>query len=115
MEEMGRPLEQRRQDIGRQMQEFEKQASVMKDEARKKRQEEIQKKIGELQQQAQSADRDLAQLEEREMAPVMRKLEQAVEAVAREEKLDLILPKAAVIAITNKSMDVTDKVRSRFR
>ncbi|MEW6387488.1 MAG: OmpH family outer membrane protein [Thermodesulfobacteriota bacterium] len=113
-EEMGRPLAQRRQDIGRQWQEFEKQAPLMKEDARKRREEEFQKKQGELQQQAMQADQTLARLYEQEMAPVRKKLEEAVAAVARDEKIDLILPKATII-LCNKSIDITEKVRSRYR
>lgn len=113
-EELGRPLEQRRQDIGRQMEEFEKQAAVMKEDARKRRQEEIQRKITELQRQAQDADKTLAQVQEREMGPVLKKLERAVEEVANEDKLDIVLPKAGIF-VRNKNLDITEKVRAKFR
>ena len=113
-EEMGRPLAQRRQDIGRQWQEYEKQAPLMKEDARKRREEEFQKKQGELQKSALEADQTLAKLYEQEVAPVWKKLQEAVEAVARDEKLDLVLPKATVI-LCNKSIDITEKVRGRYR
>jgi len=112
-EELGRPLEQRRQDIGRQMEEFEKQAAVMKEDARKRRQEEIQRKISELQRQAQDADKTLAQVQERELGPVLQKLDRAVEQVANEDKLDIVFPKAGIF-VRNKSLDITEKVRAKF-
>lgn len=114
MEEMGRPLEQRRQELARQIEEFEKQKGVMKEDARKRKEEELQKKASDLQKSAQEADKALAKLQEQELGPLMKKLEAAVEAVANEEKLDLVLPKAGIF-VRNKNLDITEKVRARFR
>jgi|UniRef100_A0A7C5AMJ6 outer membrane protein len=113
LEDLGRPLEKRREDIGRQMQEFEKQAAVMKEDARQRKQEELQQKIRELQKQAAEADKAMAQFEEREKAPILKKLQQAVETVAREEKLDLVLD-SNIVFLNNKSLDITDKVKRHF-
>ncbi len=114
LEDLGRPLEKRREDLGRQIQEFEKQAGVMKDDARKRKQEEIQKKIQDLQKQAYEADKTLSQHEEREKAPILKKLQQAVETVARDEKLDLVLD-SQIVFLNNKSLDITEKVKRLFR
>jgi outer membrane protein len=114
VEDLGRPLERRREELGRQIQEFEKQASVMKEDARKRRQEEIQQKMQELQKQALEADKTLGQFEEREKAPILRKLQQAVETVARDEKLDLVLD-SQIVFLNNKSLDITEKVKRHFR
>lgn len=114
LEDLGRPLEKRREDIGRQMQDFEKQAGVMKEDARKRKQEEIQQKIQDLQKQAYEADKNLSQFEEREKAPILKKLQTAVEAVAREEKLDLVLD-SQIVFLNNKSLDITEKVKRSFR
>ncbi len=114
MEDLGRPLEKRREDIGRQMQEFEKQAAIMKEDARKRKQEEIQQKLRELQKQAAEADKTMAQFEEREKAPILKKLQEAVETVAREEKLDLVLD-SQIVFLNNKSLDITEKVKRHFK
>jgi outer membrane protein len=114
LDDLGRPLEKRREDLGRQIQEFEKQATVMKEDARRRKQEEIQAKIRDLQKQAYEADKTLSQFEEREKAPILRKLQQAVETVSREEKLDLVLD-SQIVFLNNKSLDITDKVKRHFR
>ena len=44
-EELSRPLGTKRQDIGRQMEEFQKQASMMKEDARKTKAQELEKKM----------------------------------------------------------------------
>ncbi len=112
-EELSRPLGSKRQDIGRQLEEFEKQASMMKEDARKRKGEELQKKMQEFDKQAADADKQLAQYRESQLSPMTKKMDQALEAVAREEKLDLVLDKSVVL-ISNKAMDMTDKVRSKF-
>lgn len=114
LEDLGRPLEKRREDIGRQMQDFEKQAGVMKEDARKRKQEEIQQKIQELQKQAYDADKTLSQFEEKEKAPILKKLQSAVETVAREEKLDIVLD-SQIVFLNNKALDITEKVKRHFR
>jgi outer membrane protein len=114
LEDLGRPLEKRREEVGRQMQEFEKQAGVMKEDARKRKQDEIQAKIQDLQKQAYEADKTLSQFEEREKAPILKKLQTAVETVAREEKLDLVLD-SQIVFLNNKSLEITDKVKRQFR
>jgi outer membrane protein len=115
-EELQRPLQQREQDISQQIAEFQKQAEagIIKAEAKKRKEEELQKKIEEIQKSKSEAARTFQQHYEREMKPLMDKFNQAVEQVANEEKLDLVIPKAGVY-VRNKSLDVTEKVRSRFK
>lgn len=115
-EELGRPLKQKEQDLGRQVAEFQKQAQagIIKPDAQKRKQQDLQKKFQEIQKSKNSAARTFQQYYEREMKPLMDKFNRAVEQVASDEKLDLIIPKAGVF-VRNKSLDVTEKVRSRFR
>ncbi len=112
-EELSRPLGSKRQDLTRQVEEFQKQSSLMKEDAKRAKSEELQKKMADFDKQAADADKQLAQFRQSQFAPFSKKLEQALEQVAREEKLDLILDKSTVL-ISNKSMDVTDKLRSAF-
>jgi len=115
-EELGRPLQQREQDLGRQVAEFQKQAEagIMKADAKQRKEQELQKKFEDIQKSKSAAAQTFQQAYEREMKPLMDKFNRAVEQVADEEKLDLVLPKAGIY-IRNKSLDVTEKVRSRFR
>ena len=41
-------------------------------------------------------------------------MDQALEQVAKDEKLDLILDKRMVFYLGNKSLDVNDKVQAKF-
>jgi outer membrane protein len=114
-EDLGRPFAQKRQDLGRQVEDFQKQASVMKEDARRKKAEELEGKMREFERQAADADRQLAQFQEKELAPLLQKLEGAVKAVAQEEKLTLVLDKRnAGLLYMEPGLDVTEKVRAKF-
>jgi outer membrane protein len=115
-QELGKTLERQRQEIGRSMEDFQKQASVMKEEARKKREEELGKRAGEFQRRVQDAEKQIALLEQKEKEPLLKKLEKAVSDVARENKLDIVIDRrASGLLFLNPSLDITEKVRSRFR
>jgi outer membrane protein len=114
-EELGRPFAQKRQDLAKQVEEFQKQQSVMKDDARKRKAEELEKKMQEFQRQGADAEKQLAQYQEKELQPLFHKLETAVKAVAAEMKLDLVLDKRnSGLLFIDPKLDITDKVRSRF-
>jgi outer membrane protein len=112
-EELGRPLGTKRQDLGRQLEEFQKQAGIMKEDARKRKAQELQRKMQDFDKQAADADKRLAKFRDITLAPLAKKMDRALEQVAKEEKLDLILDKSVVL-INNKSLDVTDKLRAKF-
>jgi outer membrane protein len=115
-EELGRPFEAKRRDLAKMMADFQKQATVMKEDARKRKEEEINKRLEQFRKEGAQAEQQLARFQERELAPLFQKLEQAVKNVAQEGKLDLVLDKrnSGLLYIT-PSLDITEKVRSRFR
>jgi outer membrane protein len=113
-EDLSRPLGTKRQDLGRQVEEFQKQASVMKEEARKTKAQELEKKMADFDKQAQDADKQLNQFKESQLAPLSKKMDQALDQVSREEKLDLVLDRSVTLNVPNKALDYTDKVRAKF-
>ncbi|MGQ9687922.1 MAG: OmpH family outer membrane protein [Desulfobaccales bacterium] len=115
-EELGRPLQQREQELGRQIAEFQKQAQagIIKDDALKRKETEFQQRVQEIQKSRDQAVRTYQEHYQREMKPLMDKFNRAVEQVANENNLDLVLPKAGVF-VRDKSLDVTEKVRDRFK
>ena len=112
-DELSRPLGAKRQDLTRQVEEFQKQSSLMKEDARRAKSQELEKKMADFDKQASDADKQLAQFKQSQFAPLGQKMNQALEKVSRDEKLDLILDTSAV-AFFNKGLDVTDKLRSAF-
>ncbi len=115
-EELGRPLQQREQELSQQVAEFQKQAQagIIKDDALKRKETEFQKKIQDIQQSKEQAARSLQEQSQKEMKPLMDKFTRAVEQVANENNLDIVFPKAGVF-VRDKSLDVTEKVRDRFK
>jgi outer membrane protein len=115
-EELGRPLQQREQELSQQLAEFQKQAEsgIIKDEARKRKESEFQKKIEEIQKSKDSAARSFQDAYQKEMKPLMDKMTKAIEQVANDNNLDIVFPKAGVF-VRDKSLDVTEKVRERFK
>jgi outer membrane protein len=113
-EELGKPLGAKGQDLDRQVQEFQKQAGVMKEDARKRKEEELSKKVQELQRQKADSEKQLNQFQESQLSPLGKKMDQAIEQVAKDEKLDLVINKKMVVYQANKSLDINDKVKAKF-
>jgi outer membrane protein len=114
-DELSKDLQKQDQEIGRMVEDFRKQSAVMKEEAKKQRQEELNKRAGEFQRRVADADKQLAQMEQKEMEPLLKKLEQCVKDVAQENKMDMVLDKRrSGLLFIAPSLDITEKVRSRF-
>jgi outer membrane protein len=114
-EELGRPLQQRQQDFAKMVAEAEKQASVMKEDARKRKEEELSKKMEEIKKQGMDAEKQFVQFREKEQGPLLQKLEQAVTAVAKDEKLDVVFDKGSSgLLYIDPKLDLTEKVRGKF-
>ena len=114
-EELGKPFAQKRADLAKEVEEFQKQASVMKEDARKTKAAELEKKMQDFQKQGGDAEKQLQQFQEQQLAPLFQKLEGAVKAVAQQEKLDMVLDKRnGGLLYMDPKLDITDKVRSSF-
>jgi outer membrane protein len=115
-EELGKPLQQREQELGQQLAEFQKQAQagIIKEDVRKQKESEFQKKFEEIQKSKDSAARNFQEYYQKEMKPLMDKMNKAVEQVANENNLDIIFPKAGAY-VRDKSLDVSEKVREKFK
>ena len=115
-EQLGKPFAQRRADLAKEVEELQKQSSVMKEDARKRKAEELEKKMQDFQKQGSDAEKQLQQFQEKELAPLFQKLETAVKAVAQQDKLDMVLDKRnAGLLFMDPKLDITEKVRSNFR
>jgi len=114
-EELGKPFASKRQELQRQMEEFQKQASVMKEDARKRKAEELEKKMKDFEKQGADAEKQLSQYQEKELGPLLQKLESAVKTVAQDSKLDLVLDKRqSGLLYMSPAVDITEKVRGKF-
>jgi outer membrane protein len=114
-DELGKPFGQKRQDLAKEVEDFQKQASLMKEDARKTKAAELEKKMQAFQKQGADAEKQLQQFQETQLAPLFQKLEGAVKTVAQQEKLDMVLDKRnAGLLYMDPKLDITDKVRSKF-
>jgi outer membrane protein len=114
-DELSKDLQRQEQELGRIVEDFRKQSGVMKEDARKQKEADINKRAGEFQRKVQDADKQLAQLEQKEMEPILKKLEQAVNAVAQDSKLDVVFDKRrSGLLFMAPALDITEKVRTRF-
>jgi outer membrane protein len=114
-EELGKPFGQKREDLAKEVQNFQKQASLMKEDARKTKGAELERKMQDLQKQGADAEKQLQKFQEGQLAPLFQKLETAVKSVAQQEKLDMVLDKRnAGLLYMDPKLDITDKVRSKF-
>jgi outer membrane protein len=112
-QELGKDLERRRAEFGKQVEEYQKQAAVMKEDARKKKEEEFGKKQQELQQKVGSSQQELAKLEEKEFKPLYDRFAKVVDAISKENKYTVVMDKRVVIGF-DPSIDITDKVKAAF-
>jgi outer membrane protein len=114
-EELGKPVAAKRAEIQRQMEEFQKQASMMKEDARKRKATELEQKMKDFEKQGATAEKQLSDFQEKQLGPLYTKLQSAVQAVAQDMKLDIVLDKRqSGLLYMNPSVDITDKVRSKF-
>jgi outer membrane protein len=114
-EELSKDLQKQEQELGRLVEDFRKQAGVMKEDARKQKEADLNKRGSDFQRKVQDADKQLAQMEQKEMEPILKKLEQAVNTVAKENKLDIVFDKRrSGLLFMAPALDITEKVRSRF-
>ena len=114
-DELSKPFAQKRQELAKQVEDFQKQASVMKEDARKTKAAELEKKMQDFQKSGGDAEKQLQQYQEQQLAPLFQKLEGAVKTVAMQEKLDMVLDKRnAGLLYMDPKMDITEKVRSKF-
>jgi outer membrane protein len=112
-QELGKDLERRRTEFGKQVEEYQKKAAVMKEDARKKQEEDFGKKQAELQQKVGTSQQELQKLEEKELKPLYDKFAKVVDVIAKENKYTVVLDKRVVIGF-DPTIDITDKVRAAF-
>jgi outer membrane protein len=112
-QELGKDLERRRAEFGKQVEEYQKQAAVMKEDARKKKEEEFGKKQAELQQKVGSSQQELAKMEEKELKPLYEKFAKVVDTISKENKFTAVFDKRVVIGF-DPAIDITDKVKAAF-
>ena len=89
--------------------DFDKKGATWNDTTKKEKSASFQKKNSELATKQQGAQAEVKQLEEQQMGPVLKKLEEIVLKVAKDEGYSLIL-RREVALYTSDALDISDKI-----
>jgi len=98
--------------------DYQKKQALLSDQARTTREQELTTMQGEIQQFLANKERELAQREEELMNPLLERVQNAINAVAGERGLTLVLNAQAagspVLLYADSSMDVTELVMNKL-
>jgi outer membrane protein len=106
-------LDQKRATLEKMKSDYDKQAPVLSDDAKRKKQEELQKAFIEAQNEAGQMQEELTGKEQEAMAGISKRLLQVVAEVSDRENFTFVLDKAALLYAPAAS-DVTNEVVRRY-
>lgn len=108
-------FQQEQQEFQQQLEKYQQQQALLSDERKAQREQELRQLRQELQQSAQERDQYLAQREAELMQPLMDELQGAIDAVAQERNLDVVLRTQALLYVNEQSVvDITPAVADRL-
>ncbi len=96
------------------MQKFEKQAPILSPEKLEERQKELQQRYADLQRQGATKQQELAQFEADLMNPLIERVGNAVDAIAQEKGLDIVLKSPGLLYVSDRVVDITIDVAKRL-
>jgi outer membrane protein len=106
-------LDQKRAALEKMKADYDKQAPVLSEDAKRKKQEELQKAFIEAQNQAGQMQEELSGKEQEAMQNISKRLLQVVAEVSDKESFTFVLDKAALLYAPAAS-DVTNEVVRRY-
>lgn len=89
--------------------EIEKKSSVWNEEKKQEKAIEFQKMRRDLRVKQEDANLELKRMEEQQLSPIRKELEQVIEKIAKDKGLDVILP-SDVVMYSSDAVDITDEV-----
>ncbi|MES3630995.1 MAG: OmpH family outer membrane protein [Longimonas sp.] len=101
-------LQEMQQEFQEQLQRYEQQQGLLSDERRQEREDELRQMQVELQRSQQEAEQELAQREMELMRPLLEELQDAINEVAAEQNLDLVLREQALLYVSGTTNDVVN-------
>jgi outer membrane protein len=109
------PLLEARQKLSQEVDEFLKNSGSLKEKERLRQAADLEQRMKTVRQKEAEAEIQLATYREKAMRPMLGKLQQAIGAVAKDHKIDLVLDKRkAGILFAGPALEVTDQVRVKF-
>lgn len=110
-------LQDKQQEFQEQVQRYEQQQSLLSDERLQERETELREMRAELQRSQQEAEQELAQREMELMQPLLEELQTAINEVADEQSLDLVMREQALLYVngsTDNVVNITRDVATRL-
>ena len=106
-------IDRKSADLEKMQQEYEKQAPVLSDEAKRKKQEEFQKAVIEARKSAGDLQEDMSRQEQQAMAAILQRLTQVVAEIAERESLSFVMDKGSIL-YAPPAADITNEVVRRY-
>lgn len=101
-------LQAQMQQFQQDVQSFQQEQSLLSDERRQEREQELMQRQQQLQQQQQQQQQELMQREQELMNPVITRLQGAIDEVANQRNLDIVLESRAMLFVDDSSANLVD-------
>jgi outer membrane protein len=106
-------IDKKSADLERMQQEYEKQAPVLSDDAKRKKQEDFQKALVEARKSAGELQEDMNRQEQQAMASILQRLQQVVADIAERESFSFVMDKGTLL-YAPQAADITNEVVRRY-
>ncbi len=115
--EKQKDLEKKKADIQKMQEDLEKKKSVLSEEVRQRKAAELQEEFMKYQQLVGQTEMNIRKREQELTKPIVDKLKTAIEKVAKDKKLDMILhqsEKFQTVLWASDQLDLTDEVIKQY-
>jgi len=109
-EELKKKIETVNEDARKMKEDLDKQKILLGKEKLKEKEEALKAKVEELRELTQRAEKEMQNRQGELTRDVLKIVEGQVDKIVKEEKIDLVLERAAGVIHFNPSLDITDKV-----
>ena len=108
-------LQKKETDLKKMSEDLEKKAAALSDEARTKKQQELQGEMVKFQREVQESQMKIQKKEHDLTAPILEKIQAAVEKVAKGSGYSMVLEKSEQSVLwANKDLDLTDAIVKEY-
>ena len=106
-------LDTKRSALEKMKADYEKQAPVLSDDAKRKKQEDFQKALIEARKSAGDLQEDMNRQEQQAMSNILQRLQQVVAEIAERESLSFVMDKGTLL-FAPSAADITNEVVRRY-
>ena len=101
-------LQSQMQGFQQEVQQFQQEQSLLSEQKRKEREQQLMQRRQELQQSQQQQQQELLQMEQKLMNPVLTDLQTAIDEVAEQRNLDMVLESRAMLYVNEEASSLVD-------